>query len=106
MLSGASPSGARTFLHRQIPAAIAWPTPRASLLSGNKLASAALKHQDGSVGRHSSDAPQSPGKQGGPDLRCEISLCMDVDYINFGLILATAEFYALSGFVMAVSEVV
>ena len=31
MLSGASPSGARTFLHRQIPAAIAWPTPNTSL---------------------------------------------------------------------------
>lgn len=104
MLSGASPSGARTFLHRLKPAAIAWPTPRASLLPERGLASATLKHRDGSVERHSSDAPQSHIKQGGPDLRCEISLCMGVDYIHFGLILVAAEFYALSGLVVVVSE--
>ena len=40
MLSGASPCGARTFLHRHIPAAIAWPTPNTSLLPERKLASA------------------------------------------------------------------
>ena len=43
MLSGASPSGARTFLHRLKPAAIAWPTPRASLLPQSKLASVVLQ---------------------------------------------------------------
>ena len=30
---------------------------------------------------------------------------MSVEYVNFGLILGAAEFYALPGFVVAVSEV-
>lgn len=67
MLSGASPCGARTFLRRQKPAAIAWPTPRISLLPESKHASRVFE-VSGWVCRAAKATMHSSNTAKGPDM--------------------------------------